>query len=565
MRKFHVTSHARALLLTTPLLYCEESKDRHPWWFPEQNHHAPLTATWKSVGPSYSQSASYKPGFFRFETLPAADLHRLVSIACATAAMQSGTCQAGGGCVCGVEKCPACASFIHETVRQIEGEGKSASLKFPCFEVEISRNPRNGQLVFEASGDKGSEIFGRAVKELARAVMEADGSNKSQRGINGFRNQNHLEHSLMDQVFFQVLADPFRGFFDLGRNELDYQQPESEAMLRPSQGETHRGSARNETGNRLVKAKEALESLGAIVVLPGNSSAPKKDHTALWADLAGYEQVKRRIEDTIIVGLKFPGLFEKVAGQTRGGGSSRPRVVLFEGPPGCGKTSTAKIISSACGLPFVYIPLEAVVSKWYGESEKTIGKIFELSKQLAAAHAEESGAKDESGCLLFIDEVDSIAASRDETHEVSKKVLSVMLRQLDGFSTESGHSVLICATNRKAALDPAFLSRVDTSVLFGLPDEKNRVEIFTKYARHLSSDELQRLGRESDGLSGRNIKDVATDAERTFVADQIRKGVREDEIGLPRFELYQAAVKEKRQLELSGKRKKTLSLGGLVL
>ena len=306
-------------------------------------------------------------------------------------------------------------------------------------------------------------------------------------------------------------------------------------------GQTEPRDVISEESVKKFPAQTALEEFGCTVALPSFDDSP-------WKDLAGYEDTKRRIEDTVLVGLKHADFFSSLAEKTRGSktNSSRPRVVLFEGPPGTGKTSTAKIVSNSCGLPFVYLPMEAIVSKWFGESEKSLARIFTLINTLS----KEAGT---DGVLLFIDEVDTVASSRDSgIHEVSKKMLSVLLRQVDGFATEQGRSLLICATNRKEDLDSAFISRVDTSILFPMPDEKNRCAIFRKYAQQLNDEDIKLLAKESRGLSGRNIKDLAADAERTFIADSIRAGKKE--ITVPDLSYYINALKQKHKQMLKNPR-----------
>lgn len=97
-----------------------------------------------------------------------------------------------------------------------------------------------------------------------------------------------------------------------------------------------------------------------------------------WDYLAGYEKVKRSIEDTILLGLTNGDVYDKITSLTRmKNETNRPKCVLFEGPPGCGKTTSAKIISHQVKIPLVYMPLEAIMSKFYGESESRLAEIFE--------------------------------------------------------------------------------------------------------------------------------------------------------------------------------------------
>jgi ATP-dependent 26S proteasome regulatory subunit len=116
---------------------------------------------------------------------------------------------------------------------------------------------------------------------------------------------------------------------------------------------------------------------------------------------------------------------------------NRPRAVLFEGPPGTGKTTSAKIIAAQVGIPLMYVPLESIISKYYGEAEKNLSHIFEMAAEL-------------EGCIIFIDEIDTLGGNRDNDgmHEASRRVLSALLRRLDSFESND-NTLLICATNRK--------------------------------------------------------------------------------------------------------------------
>ena len=304
------------------------------------------------------------------------------------------------------------------------------------------------------------------------------------------------------------------------------------------------GSSRN-------SAVQELEALGVQVIIPTEES---KSNKVDWSTLGGYEKVKSQVEESVILGLKHPSLFEKIVSKTRAqSGSNKPKVVLFEGPPGTGKSSTARIIAHETNVPMVHVPLESVVSKWFGESEKQMAKIYKLAREIA----KNSGA---SSVILFIDEIDSLVSSRDigTPHEASKRILSVMLRQIDGFNSDANgpQCTLICATNRKKDLDEAFLSRVDSSIHFGLPGEESRAKILQLYARHLSEHEVMQLASITEGLSGRNLKDLCQAAERHWAAQFVRglrEGVRDEEIDItpPPVEVYLDAAKEKFSQQIS--------------
>jgi len=111
------------------------------------------------------------------------------------------------------------------------------------------------------------------------------------------------------------------------------------------------------------------------------------------------------------------------------------------------------------------MPLEAIMSKYYGESESRLAEIFEASAALGSV-------------ILFIDEIDSLATSREAgLHEATRRILSTLLRKIDSFESD-GEVLVICATNRKKDLDPALISRLDLSIRFELPDAKTRAGIF---------------------------------------------------------------------------------------
>jgi len=181
-----------------------------------------------------------------------------------------------------------------------------------------------------------------------------------------------------------------------------------------------------------------------------------------WDYLAGYDYVKRDIEDTVLLALTHGDIYDQITAATRmKNETNRPKCILFEGPPGCGKTTSAKIISQQVEIPLVYMPLEAIMSKFYGESESKLAEIFEAASALGSV-------------ILFIDEVDSLATSREAgLHEATRRILSTLLRKIDSFESD-GEVLVVCATNRKKDLDPALISRLDLSIRFELPDASTR-------------------------------------------------------------------------------------------
>jgi len=262
-----------------------------------------------------------------------------------------------------------------------------------------------------------------------------------------------------------------------------------------------------------------LEKHGCTVFIPGVHK-----NSLDWDYLAGYDYVKRDIEDTVLLALTHGHIYDQITQGTRmKDETNRPKCVLFEGPPGCGKTTSAKIISAQVKIPLIYMPLEAIMSKFYGESETKLAEIFEAAQGMGKS-------------ILFIDEIDSLATSRETgLHEATRRILSTLLRKIDSFESD-GEVLVICATNRKKDLDPALISRLDLAVRFELPDPKTRSLIFQRYAKQLTQEELVRLGELSQYLSGRDICDICKDAERRWASKYIRKEV---DTLLPEFSIYE--------------------------
>lgn len=187
-----------------------------------------------------------------------------------------------------------------------------------------------------------------------------------------------------------------------------------------------------------------------------------------------------------------------------------PRAVLFEGDPGVGKTTMAKVAANLCNVPMIYVPIESILSKYYGESSQNLAMVFD-----AASLFDRS--------MLFLDEIDSLATSREDgLFEATRNLLSVLLRKLDGFAKQT-NIITIGATNRKNDLDPALLSRFDRKIFFPLPNKEERAQILEGYARQLSWEERLRLSEKLDGTSGRNLKDFCDYVERRWVTETLGK------------------------------------------
>ncbi|CDP04451.1 unnamed protein product [Coffea canephora] len=302
------------------------------------------------------------------------------------------------------------------------------------------------------------------------------------------------------------------------------------------------------------KTVASLEAMGVKIF---GLTEPNVDHAKQeisWDNIAGYSQQKREIEDTILLALQSPEVYDDIARGTRCKfESNRPKAVLFEGPPGTGKTSCARVIANQAGVPLLYVPLEVIMSKYYGESERLLGKAFSLANELP------------KGAIVFLDEVDSFAVARDgETHEATRRVLSVLLRQIDGFEQEK-RVVVVAATNRKQDLDPALISRFDSMITFSLPDHLTRQEIAAQYAKHLTQSELAEFANVTENMSGRDIRDVCQQAERRWASKIIRgqANAGEGQVSLPPLQEYVdcATNRQRSLLSIEGENRRPNPLG----
>ncbi|KAI4967399.1 hypothetical protein ZWY2020_027872 [Hordeum vulgare] len=289
------------------------------------------------------------------------------------------------------------------------------------------------------------------------------------------------------------------------------------------------------------------EDMGVRVYGFDETSSVPMDGTVMWENIAGYEHQKREIEDTVLLALQNPQIYDDIARGTRCKfETNRPRAVLFEGPPGTGKTSSARVIAKQAGVPLLYVPLEIIMSKYYGESERLLGSVFSLANNLP------------DGGIIFLDEVDSFAISRDsEMHEATRRILSVILRQVECLlplwvlmGSSRIDVVVIAATNRKEDLDPALISRFDSVICFGLPDQQSRAEIAAQYAKHLTKSELVQFSLATEEMAGRDIRDICMQAERHWASKFIRGQIPKDEEGeppLPPIDEYVACAEQRRK------------------
>lgn len=175
------------------------------------------------------------------------------------------------------------------------------------------------------------------------------------------------------------------------RQSKDQQTQEGRSLLKKAFGG-------DEEEKEYQEAVEKLREMGIVIFSPDDK---REMQNLTWSMLAGYEKQKRDIEDTVLMSLTHPEIYDEISQGTRMRfEENRAKAVLFEGPPGTGKTTSAKIIASQVGIPLLYMPLESIMSKWYGDAEKRLADVFEGASKLGRS-------------IVFIDEIDAIASGRD--------------------------------------------------------------------------------------------------------------------------------------------------------
>ncbi len=216
-----------------------------------------------------------------------------------------------------------------------------------------------------------------------------------------------------------------------------------------------------------------------------------------YEDIGGLKDELQRVREMIELPMRHPELFQKL-------GIEPPKGVLLFGPPGTGKTLIAKAVASESGAHFISIAGPEVISKYYGESEQKLREIFDEAEQNAPS-------------IIFIDELDSITPRREEvTGEVERRVVAQLLTMMDGLE-ERGQVVVIGATNRVDAIDPALRrpGRFDREIEIGVPTEPDRIEILKIHTRGMPLSEevnLEMLAQQTHGFVGADLAALAREA-----------------------------------------------------
>lgn len=219
--------------------------------------------------------------------------------------------------------------------------------------------------------------------------------------------------------------------------------------------------------------------------------------TIRYEDIGGLKEEIETIREMIEVPMRYPQVFKKL-------GVSPPKGVMLYGPPGTGKTLLAKAVANETEAHFISLAGPEIMSKFYGQSEENLRNVFKEAQQNAPS-------------IIFIDEIDAIAPSREEVSgEVEKRVVSQLLTLMDGLEAR-GEVVVIAATNRPDAIDPALRrpGRFDREIQIGIPDRNGRKEVLQIHTRGMPLTDKVNLDKMADvthGYSGADLEALSKEA-----------------------------------------------------
>lgn len=216
-----------------------------------------------------------------------------------------------------------------------------------------------------------------------------------------------------------------------------------------------------------------------------------------WSEVVGLNDVKRLIREVIVYPVQRPDLFPL----------GWPRGILLFGPPGCGKTLLAAAVATEIDAEFVPLDSASIMSKWLGEAEKNVAKLFNWARE-----QEKKGRP----VIVFIDELDSLIGKHQNEIGGEIRVRNQFLKEMDGVTDKNKkiHIYVIGATNKPWDLDIPFIRRFQKRIYVPLPDNETRLEMFKFYTKEINLDpnvDLREMARGSEGYSGSDIRDVCQD------------------------------------------------------
>ncbi len=309
-----------------------------------------------------------------------------------------------------------------------------------------------------------------------------------------------------------------------------------------------------ETLDKLIVNNEDFQKALIEVTPSGMREVFIENPDVKWDEVGGLADVKRELQEAVEWPMKYPMLYDKL-------GHRMPRGILLHGPSGTGKTLLAKAVATQSEANFVSVRGPELLSKWVGESERGIREIFRRARQA-------------SPCVIFFDEIDSIAPIRGAGGEtaVTERVVSQLLTELDGMENLHG-VVVLAATNRADMIDPALLrpGRFDKIIQIPLPDKDSRKSILKINAEKIPavSDpadpehvDFDKIAENTDGMSGADVAAIANTAVSLVIheyldshpeAKEVEKSSEAARVTMKHFEEAVKKVREQKDLKVGEK------------
>lgn len=239
-----------------------------------------------------------------------------------------------------------------------------------------------------------------------------------------------------------------------------------------------------------------------------------------WGEVLGLETAKKAVKEAIVYPVQRPDLFPL----------GWPRGILLFGPPGCGKTLLAAAVATEIDANFYSIDAASIMSKWLGEAEQNVAKLFNTARK---------SANEGKPAIVFVDELDSLMGAH--TNEVGGeiRVRNQFLKEMDGIMDKGKalHVYVIGATNKPWDLDWAFIRRFQKRILVPLADHATRLNMLKHYVGTLqiaADVDLRELARLSEGFSGSDIRDVCQSAQLKLIGEFFESGKAMDKAAKPR-------------------------------